>query len=202
MTPGLYIAGDSVLHRTPPGMKLLLLATAGTALFLWPAWPVAVVALLLSLTLYPLAGLSLRTGMSQLRGIVWILAILFLAQLLLTSWQAALSMSARFAALILLASLVTLTTRVSDMTETLERMLRPLSLFGLNPAKLSLALSMVVRFVPLIAEAVNDVREAQRARGLERNLLALSVPLIIRTLKIANDVADAIEARSYDPDSR
>ena len=40
------------------------------------------------------------------------------------------------------------------------------------------------------------VREAQRARGLDRHPLALAVPLVLRTLKMADEVAEAIEARS------
>lgn len=202
MTIGLYVPGKSVLHRLSAGIKLLLLAAAGTGLFLWSPWPVSIAAFAVSAMLYPLAGLSLRTALSQIRGVLWILGVLFVAQGILSDWPAAVSVVARLAALILLASLVTLTTRISEMTETLETALRPFERFGVNPPKVSLALSMVVRFVPLIAEAVADIREAQQARGLERNLFALSVPLIIRTLKIAHDVADAIEARSYDPDSR
>ena len=60
----------------------------------------------------------------------------------------------------------------------------------------SLALSLTLRFIPVLAQVVQDVQEAQRARGLERNLVALAAPVIVRTLKMADDVADAIDARS------
>ncbi len=57
---------------------------------------------------------------------------------------------------------------------------------------------MVLRFIPVIATVASEIRDAQRARGLDRSILAMIVPLIIRTLKMADDVADAIEARSFD----
>lgn len=106
----------------------------------------------------------------------------------------------RFAVLILFASLVSLTTRVSDMIAALEIGLRPLAFVGLNPAKVGLALSLAIRFIPVIAGQLTEIREAQRVRGLNRSILAAAVPLIVRTLKIAGAVADATEARSYDPD--
>ena len=46
----------------------------------------------------------------------------------------------------------------------------------------------------------DEVREAQRARGLERSLVALTVPIVVRMLKMSDDIAAAIDARSYDPD--
>jgi|GEM_PF-839179 len=74
----------------------------------------------------------------------------------------------------------------------------PLARLGVNPARVSLAVSLTLRFIPVVAQTVQDVREAQRARGIEKNMLALAVPVIVRTLKMADDVADAIDARSWD----
>ena len=95
-------------------------------------------------------------------------------------------------------STITLTTKTSDMLASLERALHPLKPLGVNPEKVSLAISMVLRFIPVIATVASEIRDAQRARGLDRSILAMIVPLIIRTLKMADDVADAIEARSFD----
>jgi biotin transport system permease protein len=39
------------------------------------------------------------------------------------------------------------------------------------------------------------IREAQRARGLDRSLVALVVPLLIRGLRSADALTEAIEAR-------
>jgi hypothetical protein len=68
---------------------------------------------------------------------------------------------------------------------------------GVNPAKVSLALSLALRFIPLLYAQVHDIREAQRVRGLERNFTAIAVPLLVRTLRMANDLTDAIEARGF-----
>jgi biotin transport system permease protein len=61
-------------------------------------------------------------------------------------------------------------------------------------------LSLALRFIPLLFDKFEEIREAQRARGLERSVVALLMPLLIKTLRMANDLTEAIEARGYDPD--
>jgi biotin transport system permease protein len=131
-----------------------------------------------------------------------LILIIFLVHGWFTSWTLGFLVVLRFAVLLLLALLVTFTTRISEMIEVLERAFRPLAVFGVNPEKLSLMLSLALRFIPLLFEKFQEIREAQRARGLDRNILALLMPLLIKTLRMAGDLTDAIDARGYDPDRR
>ena len=57
----------------------------------------------------------------------------------------------------------------------------------------------LTRFIPLLFDQFAEIREAQRARGLDRNIFALLMPLMIKTLKMADNLTEAIEARGYDP---
>jgi biotin transport system permease protein len=83
------------------------------------------------------------------------------------------------------------------MVDVVERALRPLARLGIRTDKVSLAISMTMRFIPLLTQVAHQVREAQRARGLERNLIALAVPILVRALHTADQVAEAIDARSH-----
>jgi biotin transport system permease protein len=195
----LYRPGTSILHRAAPGPKVLSLAVAGTALFLVDDLAVILGFCAAMLGLYYLAGLTARTAWDQLRPTVWILAILFLAQGLINDWGLAVFVVARLAGLLLLAGLVTLTTRASDMIDAMERGLRFLRHVGINPAKVSLALSLALRFIPVLASVTHEVREAQKVRGLDRSIIAVAIPVVVRTLRMADEISDAIEARSYDP---
>ncbi|URK17052.1 energy-coupling factor transporter transmembrane protein EcfT [Thalassospira sp. GO-4] len=198
MITGLYIDGNSVLHRAQAGPKILAMVALGTGVFMVPDWPVVSLVLASVIALYRLSGFGWRVIIAQIRPMAWLLAIFFAVQLWLNDWQAGLLVITRIAAIVMFASLITLTTKTSDMLASLERALRPLKPLGVNPEKVSLAISMVLRFIPVIATVASEIRDAQRARGLDRSILAMIVPLIIRTLKMADDVADAIEARSFD----
>ena len=198
MIAGLYIDGNSVLHRAQAGPKILAMVALGTGVFMVPDWPVVSLVLTSVIALYRLSGFGWRVIIAQIRPMAWLLAIFFAVQLWLNDWQAGVLVITRIAAIVMFASLITLTTKTSDMLGSLERALRPLKPLGVNPEKVSLAISMVLRFIPVIATVASEIRDAQRARGLDRSILAMIVPLIIRTLKMADDVADAIEARSFD----
>lgn len=196
MIGGLYRPGDSLLHRSPAGAKLALLALGGS-LAIFVSHALALLGLLLlAIGLFPLASFSLGTALRQLRPAAIVLALLFLAQLWISGLDAALVVTLRLATLLLVAALVTLTTRVSDMTETLERGLRVLRPLGVDPGRVSLAIALAIRFLPALGAVLEQVREAQRARGLDRSMIALLVPLLVRTLKMADEVAEAIDARS------
>lgn len=194
---GLYVPRDSALHRAPAGVKLAGLLLAGAAVFLIRDARVLLGLLAAAGGLYALAGFGWRASWRQLRPSLGFLLLFFVLQGLFTTWEQATVTALRFAVMVLLASLVTLSTRVSALLETLERALRPLARFGVNPVKVSLACSLTLRFIPVIAQTLEEVRDAQRARGTEKSLLALAVPVVVRTLKLADDVADAIDARSF-----
>ncbi|MDG4717397.1 MULTISPECIES: energy-coupling factor transporter transmembrane component T family protein [Thalassospira] len=198
MIAGLYIKGNSALHRAQAGAKILAMVALGTGVFLIPDWPVVGLVLISVIALYRVCGFGWPVLAAQIKPVAWLLAIFFAVQLWLNDWQAGLLVITRIAAIVMFASLVTLTTKTSDMLASLERAMRPLKPVGVNPEKVSLAISMVLRFIPVIATVASEIRDAQRARGLDRSILAMIVPLIIRTLKMADDVADAIEARSFD----
>ena len=197
MSLGLYIHADSFIHRLPAGIKVMSLVGTGTAIFLVSDWRLLVLSLAAVVLLYVPARVPWHTIFPQMRSAIWLLILIFVVQVLIDTWMTGLIVILRFATLILLASLVTLTTRVSDMIEALETGLQPLTRVGVNPEKISLALSMAIRFIPVISEITSEVRNAQRVRGLDRSIIAIAVPVIVRTLKMADDIADAIEARSY-----
>lgn len=196
MIGGLYRAGDSVLHRASAELKLLSLPAVGTLLFLVPSAALSGAVLALVLLGYALAGLPARVIVAQARMILLVVVLVALAQWWFAGAAAALLFSLRLAALLLLASLVTLTTRTSAIVAVLERALRPLAPLGVDPEKVGLAISLTLRFLPLVSGALAEIREAQAARGIEAGVLRLAVPLIVRLLKTSDEIAEAIDARS------
>ncbi|TNE68341.1 MAG: energy-coupling factor transporter transmembrane protein EcfT [Rhodobacteraceae bacterium] len=197
MLTDLYIPGDSALHRARPAWKLALLFVYCTAIFVVTHPGMLGAGLVLVALSYGIAGLSARDALTAIRPALFVLVIIFAAQLWLESLGMAIYVTLRLMALLMAAALVTYTTRASEFTEGI------LALLSHAPAwvpkdKIALAMSLVWRFIPMIRAQFDEVREAQRARGLERNMLALVVPLVVRTLKTADEVAEAITARSLD----
>lgn len=200
MSLGIYVHKASPLHRLAPGTKLLALLVLSTGLVMVSHPAVLAAALAGVLGLYGLARLPLGLAWQQLRPVLPVLVILALVQMVYSDWTGALVVALRLSTLVLLAALVSLTTRASDMIDTIGRAVRPLAYLGISPMRIGLTISLALRFIPLIAEQFEEIREAQRARGLEHNVIALIIPLMVRVLKMATEIGDAIEARSFDPD--
>ncbi|MBW3590283.1 MAG: energy-coupling factor transporter transmembrane protein EcfT [Actinobacteria bacterium] len=195
---GMYLPGDSMLHRTGTRRKMGLLLAGGIAVsFTRDPW-VLLVVIATQLALVAFARIPLRVPLRQLRTLAPLLMILLIAHAWLDSWEAGLLVDLRIVALVLAATVVTLTTRTSEMLGELEILLRPARYVGVDPARVALAISMAIRFVPRIAQKAQQVREAQRSRGVEKSLAALLVPLLIKTLQMADQTAEALEARGLD----
>jgi biotin transport system permease protein len=100
--------------------------------------------------------------------------------------------------LVLLAALVTLTTRTTDMVDAVVHALRPLRRLGVQPERVGLLLALGIRSVPVVVGLAEEVRDAQRARGLTASPRAFAVPLIVRSLRHADALGDALVARGVD----
>lgn len=208
MTPSpvavaLYVPRESPVHRTPAGVKLLALVGLGALLFAEPTLPVAAGALA-GLCLLGLLGARLPVSLlaRQARAVaVWLVAIVAV-QAVLADPLAGVAAAGRLLALVLAAAVVTATTRVTAMVAVVERVCAPLRLVGVRPARIGLVVAMALRFIPLIAERADRIREAHAARGGSgrglRGLRTTVVPLLVAVLQLAHTVSEALDARGAD----
>ncbi|MEG2424272.1 MULTISPECIES: energy-coupling factor transporter transmembrane protein EcfT [Micrococcaceae] len=188
----------SYLARVKPGWKFGTLLVLSIGLYLISSWQVLLPLFILSAILL----LSARVDLKQLRmplfSLAMILGIVFILLALQTDWANAVVSVLRLLTMCLMAYAVSLTTSFDAMLELFQQVASPLRFLGANPAQIALGLSMTIRFIPELKKVYLEVREAQHARGLGNNPLAVSVPLVIRSLKIADETAEALDARGYD----
>lgn len=195
---GWYVPGSSWLHRAPAGAKLLALA-AGTTALVAVRTPLAVAAGALVVLLAALTtGLGGRALAAQVWPLRWLVAVLVPFQVWTAGPRAALVVVGTLVVAVAAAGLVTLTTRVSAMLEALTGLLSPLRRLGVEPDRVALLLALAVRTVPVLTATAEEVRDARRARGLERSLRALLVPLAVRSVRHADRLGEALAARGVD----
>ncbi|MFD6270544.1 energy-coupling factor transporter transmembrane component T family protein [Nocardia asteroides] len=198
---GLYCPGDSPLHRLPAGVKLAALVLAILGMTVFVRDPLGVGVAVLAVTcLYALARVSWRIAVAQLRPVLWMTLIIAVFQLLTTSPTRAVVVCGVLLVSVALAALVTVTTRVTDMLDALIRALGPLRRVGVNPERVGLLLALAIRCVPLLAQIVHEVAEARRARGVSWSATALVTPVLVRALRTADAMGEALAARGVDDD--
>ncbi len=196
MIGSLYLPGNTWLHSAPAGLKLVLLAVGSTAL-MWVHSPSLLLGacVLVCLSVY-WAGASLQQVWQQLRPLVWLLFVL--GGLSVWShgvWQA-LEMVLRLLTLVLAASVVSMTTPLTQMMQVVVWLMGPFERLGwVNADKVALGFGLTLRLIPELGVQWQDIREAQLARGLTPSPLTMGVPMLLRTLRRADEIAEAIDAR-------
>lgn len=195
MLISLYKPGNSPLHRLSAGVKIVLLFLFCTALFMVGHWAFLLGGAALIAALYFLAKFPPILMWQAISPVLWVLVLIFAVQAWINDWVFGLFVVVRFAIMILAATLLTLTSKTSEMIAGIEHGIG--KLLGADIAeKTGLAFSLALRFIPMVRATYQEVREAQKARGLGRDWQALITPTMIRTLKSADEIAQAIDARS------
>lgn len=190
-----YVPGTSLLHRTPLWLKFLVVVGCGMASFLIVDWRLSVAALGVMCGLFLLSGAGLGRLFRAVRPLLPILLAIGLFQW----WQLGAPVAVRIVLNVLLcvvaASLLTATTPLQRLLDGVVSLARPLKRFGADPERFALTIAIMLRSIPFIAGAFADVRDAARARGLERNPRALILPVFITTVAYARHTGDALAAR-------
>lgn len=197
MMRSLHIDGDSFLHRLPAGLKL-----AGLAMISFGLFAISIPAFLAAAAIAGLAGhallrISAREIWLRMRSFALIVVVVALFTAFFNSPVEGLVALFRLSALALFASLVTATTTTGDFIDVITGAALPLEKIGLLRAQdIGLAIGLVIRFLPEIIGRYETIRDAHHARGLKLHPLTTVVPLIITTLRSADEIAAAIDARS------
>lgn len=116
-------------------------------------------------------------------------------------------MAVRLVLLIIGSSILTLCTKPIELTDGLEKLLKPLSRIGVPSHEIALMMTIALRFIPTLMEETDKIIKAQEARGADfesgniiqraKSLIPILIPLFISSFRIAQDLAMAMEARCY-----
>ncbi|MDG2242977.1 MAG: energy-coupling factor transporter transmembrane protein EcfT [Rhodospirillaceae bacterium] len=199
MIIGLYVPGESIVHRFSAGPKLIAMFCIGyTMAVVDGPMALATLAMCIAFVFVFIAGLRLQHLWTATRPLVIWIGIIAVAQIGIADAQTAANVILRLLALVWTASIVTYTTRLTDMTAVIARLCEPLRPLGVSPDRVAFLIALTIRLIPAVFDTVRGVREAQRARGLERVYLAGFIPVLTRVLRQSDDLSDALVARGFE----
>lgn len=183
-------------HHWPAGAKLT--ALAGATGFLFTVHDLALQALFLAgvIVLYLLPGrVFFHAGLSRLKGL-WPFVLLLLGWHIFTGDPAfGLLIVCRMLSAVALATLVTMTTKLSDMIALVRWALTPLARLGVKTDRVALAMALVIRFTPVLTLKAQTLGHAWRARSARRPGWRVLIPFAVLAIDDAEQVAEALRAR-------
>jgi biotin transport system permease protein len=196
MLKSLFVEGDTRLHRMNVKLKLGLLLILGIALYATDLIEVQAAAALVTALVYFSLGMGWREALVRLRPVLLTIAFLGLFNAYIQSPIDSLTSTLRLLAILFLTGAITATTRISAFMDAVTDLLMPFERMGLiKAADVSLALGLVLRFLPEISGHYQALKDAHQARGIPVETRTMIAPLIILALKDADTIAEAIDAR-------
>ena len=223
ITLGQYFPGESAIHRLDPRAKLLITIVFITALFLAQSLVSYAVVLGFLTACILISGVRFRVLMRSLKPLLFVIALTGILNLFYTTgdvlvkfWiftvtkqgiRSALLMMLRISMLVTGTFLLTYTTSPVDLTDGLERLLRPLNRIHVPVHALSMMMFIALRFIPTLMQDTDKIISAQKARGGDfetgnlirraKALIPILVPLFISAFRRADELATAMECRCY-----
>lgn len=223
ITIGQYYPSESRVHKLDPRTKLVCTVLYLVSLFIFRnIWGFALAALFLAAVI-KISKVPFSYMIKGLRAVMILLMITVLFNLFLTNgevlWQwhflritdaglhNAVFMAIRLVFLILGASIMTLATTPTALTDGLESLLNPLKKLKVPVHEVAMMMSIALRFIPILMEETDKIMKAQMARGADMDsgnllqkvkaMVPILVPLFVSAFRRANDLAMAMEARCY-----
>lgn len=223
ITLGQYYQTESVIHRLDPRTKLVGTIVFIISLFLFDnMWGYLCAALFL-MAVIKISHVPFKFMVRGMKAILFLLILTVGFNLFLTPgepwfavWKltvtkegarSAAFLAVRLIFLIIGSSVMTLTTTPNNLTDGMEKLMKPLKIFRLPVHEVAMMMSIALRFIPILLEETDKIMKAQIARGADfesgnlikkaKAMVPLLVPLFISAFRRANDLAMAMEARCY-----
>ena len=220
MTIGQYFPGNSPVHRMDARMKIVLTFLMVVAVFLcknfW-SLGLAIVFMILAVGLSKIPPKTILKGIKPLVVIILITGVinqfngegepLVSLGITMDGIMTAVFMAVRIIELAIVGSLLTYTTSPTELTDALERLLKPLKVFKIDVHVIAMTMTIALRFIPTLIEEIDKIMAAQISRGADmesgglirraKGLVPILIPLFISSFRRANELADAMECRCY-----
>ena len=184
--------------------------------------------LLLILVILLISRISIRQLFSSLRALWIMIIILLLINVLVPPigaskvafsigsfnifWESILQSAKIILRLVMMISLtliLTATTKPLDLTYALEWYMYPLKLIKFPTHEIAMTISIALRFIPTLLDETMRIMNAQASRGVDfehgkikekiKAILSLIVPLFMSAFQRSEELANAMEARGYNP---
>lgn len=223
ITLGQYIPGESLLHRADPRIKIVLIFILMMVLFFIESIAGYLAFIMFTITMLVNTRVSMRYILKSVKPVLIILILTALLNIFTIPGEVifqykfisisqegiivAIKMAVRLVMLILIASVLTLTTTPMDLTDGLERLMKPLNRLKVPVHEIAMMMSIALRFIPTLMEETEKIMKAQASRGADfdtgnifervKSFIPILVPLFVSSFKRADDLAMAMESRCY-----
>ena len=195
---GTYQPLNTPVHRAPLWAKGVFILLLGIYLAATSHWGFGLAALALVLALGALAKIPWRTWVQSLASLSWVLAILLVYYLVSGKIESGADVLLTLLTMIAASKVLLWSTPLPVLIDGFIWLCTPLKWVGVSPERVGLALTLMVRSIPVIMDSWQLIQAAVAARGIKVSQFRLFIPLVIATVAYAHETGDALAARGLD----
>ncbi|RKQ37136.1 energy-coupling factor transporter transmembrane component T family protein [Kocuria tytonis] len=195
---GTYVPGTSPLHRCRLWLKAVLVLGVCLTVMTLRTWPVSLAVLGATAVVSLACGLGLRRWASALRPLRFLVLLLAGYHLVATGPARAADVVLSLLAVVALTRLLLSTTALPRLIDGLVWLCAPLRVVGVDPERVGLAVSLMIRSVPWLFGVLSSLRDAAAARTVRPRPAQLVTPAVIATVDYAHRTGEALAARGLE----
>ena len=229
ITLGRYIPYDTIIHKLDPRTKIITMILLLVCVFLPIGYIGFAALLLLVFILLKVAKVKISSIYKSLKP-MWfmmvfilvinmfliqegdVLFVLFNRPFYTKAFTQTLMIIIRLVLMISVTTVLTATTKPLDLTYGLEFFMTPLKVIKFPAHEIAMTISIALRFIPTILEETQKIIKAQASRGVDLQegklkekisaIISLIIPLFISAFQRSEELANAMEARGYNPSGK
>ena len=225
-TLGRYLPLDSPIHKMDPRIKISAMLIMLISIFINSGWIGYAIIFVVTAAVIMIAKLNWTFIWKAMKPMFFMLFFLLIINALVVKtgfpiftifgWSLysgavtqTLYIAVRLLLMIMITTCLTATTKPMDMTLGIEDLLKPFAKIHVPTHEIAMLISIALRFIPDLIDETQRIMKAQESRGVDMQegkiserigaILSLIVPLFVSAFKRAEDLANAMEARGYEP---
>ena len=183
ITMGQFFPGKSVVHRMDPRVKLCLTVFFIVMIFCAKNFVTMAITIAMCFAGIALSKVPMKLYMKSLKPILFIVAFTAILNLFYGTGEPLIALgpvkitlngilnsvmiAVRIVVLILISSILTFTTSPTQLTDAIERLLKPLGYLHIPVHEFAMMMTIALRFVPTLLEETEKIMAAQKARGAD-----------------------------------
>ena len=209
VTMGQFFPGKSVMHRLDPRIKMCLTVYFIVLIFCSKNFVTLGATILMSLLGVVLSKVPLKLYLKSMKPILFIVVFTGVLNLFYGTGDPiftlgfihitrngivnSIMIAVRIVVLILISSILTFTTSPTQLTDAIERLLKPLALLHVPVHEFAMMMTIALRFVPTLLEETEKIMAAQKARGADmesgglmqriKALIPVLIPLFVSAFR-------------------
>lgn len=221
---GIYIAGNSVVHKLDATVKMLLFILLIAAVIVTDSPLGYLVLFLFTAAVVLISKIGIKSAIGNVLRLYWFFITIFLMNLCFfkaeNAWVSfwifnpsydglmqGIKVVARVIVFMIFSNIINTTTPPVEVTSAIENMISPLKMFNVPVSQIALILSVSIQFIPILFEEADMIKKAQLARGAQfeskrladkaRAVVPMVVPIFVSAFRRADELSLAMEARGY-----